>query len=126
MPAPSPNWTGDESQLPHWPTATFSTSAPWLGTFVTTRTASINAVPINDRMPTIATSSVDLLRRDVRRLDGPSPYDSLGVDARRKILRAVANQSGPGLAEALLHRRSAHRYSNRLMQLCDDRGRRAG
>src|SRR5438045_3097648 len=27
MPAPSPIWIGDESQLPHWPTATFSTSA---------------------------------------------------------------------------------------------------
>ena len=55
MPAPSPSWTGDESQLPHWPTAIFSVSAAFAlhGRNGEQRhcTVSPTAVPIMDASP---------------------------------------------------------------------------
>src|SRR3954447_11004585 len=67
MPAPSPNWTGDESQLPHWPTATFSTSAADAVDPPAATAASITATQAPNRI-LMATSPLDLLRRDVYRL----------------------------------------------------------
>src|SRR5882724_7832640 len=68
MPAPSPNWTGDESQLPHWPTATFSTSAADAVDPPDAIAASVTATQVPNRT-LMATSRLDLSRRDVRRLD---------------------------------------------------------
>src|SRR5258708_4967956 len=78
MPAPSPNWTGDESQLPHWPTATFSTSAADAIDPPTATTASVIATQVTNR-PFMATSPPNLLRRDVRRLDHFTPLSPFGL-----------------------------------------------
>src|SRR5256885_16771861 len=100
MPAPSPNWTGDESQLPHWPTATFSTSAADAVEPPAATAASVTATQVTNRT-VMATSPLALLRRDVRRLDNFSPFDPFGLDLSGELLPAAAEQPRAGLAEAL-------------------------
>src|SRR3954449_13123131 len=103
MPAPSPNWTGDESQLPHWPTATFSTSAADAIDTPAATAASVTATQVPNRT-LMATSPPGSLRRDVRRLDDLAPFDPFGLDLGGELLRAAAEQPRAGFTEALLHR----------------------
>src|SRR5215203_3017063 len=119
MPAPSPSWTGEESQLPHCPTAIFSASAAEALDPLSARIASPIDSPFNDRTR-IAASPLDLLRRDVRRLDDLTPGDALGTDAGAEILRTVADQPRAGFAEPLLHGGCTHRCGDRLVQTLDD------